>query len=362
VKAGRSLVELAQEITRQQDSKADYIVQSQALTMTSHPADQQWAQALGGSQLAIGDVARAWATDHTHSQLAQHLGIPATYYNRIRAEQPGLLDVNVNTLLRSRPTSERRMVRTLDNRARAFLSDKYRRLDNYDLLEVVLPELQSVEGLRLESCEVTDRRLYLKAVTNRVQGEVSLGQVVQAGVLITNSEIGMGTLAVQPMSFVLACLNGAVHDQYGQRRNHVGKAWANSDEEAERIFADDTLKAQDKAFYLTVRDTVRGALSEALFGKILDDMREAAGVKLEGDPVKAVEVLAKKQGLNEAERGGVLRHLIEGGSLTLWGMANAITRAAQDVESYDRSTELEMLGGQIITLPKSEWREIAAVK
>ncbi|MBL0089244.1 MAG: hypothetical protein IPP44_22195 [Ideonella sp.] len=34
------------------------------------------------------------------------------------------------------------MVRTLDGQARAFLSDRYRRLDNYDLCEHVLPMLQ----------------------------------------------------------------------------------------------------------------------------------------------------------------------------------------------------------------------------
>ena len=34
------------------------------------------------------------------------------------------------------------MVRTLDGHARAFLSDRYRRLDNYDLCEHVLPILQ----------------------------------------------------------------------------------------------------------------------------------------------------------------------------------------------------------------------------
>jgi hypothetical protein len=36
----------------------------------------------------------------------------------------------------------------------------------------------------------------------------------------------------------------------------------------------------------------------------------------------------------------VLKHLILGGSLTTWGLANAVTRAAQDAESYDRATEL----------------------
>ena len=36
------------------------------------------------------------------------------------------------------------MVRTLDGQVRAVLSDRYRRLDNYDLAENVLPILQQL--------------------------------------------------------------------------------------------------------------------------------------------------------------------------------------------------------------------------
>lgn len=118
--------------------------------------------------------------------------------------------------------------------------------------------------------------------------------------------------------------------------------------------------ADDKAFYLKVRDIVRGALSETVFRRIVGQMREAAGTRLDADPVQAVEVLSHKHGLNGDEQKGILRHLIEGGDLSLWGMANAVTRQSQNVESYDRATELEALGGSIITLARSEYRELLA--
>ena len=41
------------------------------------------------------------------------------------------------------------MVRTLDGNARAFLSDRYRRLDNYDLLAHVLPMLRELPDARV---------------------------------------------------------------------------------------------------------------------------------------------------------------------------------------------------------------------
>ena len=42
--------------------------------------------------------------------------------------------------------------------------------------------------------------MYLKVVTPEVKFEVAPGDAVQAGIVITNSEVGCGTLAVQPLS------------------------------------------------------------------------------------------------------------------------------------------------------------------
>ena len=128
--------------------------------------------------------------------MADKLKIPFAYFERMRNEQASLLDRNVDTWLHHEP--ELRMVRTLDGQARAFLSDRYRRLDNYDLCEHVLPMLQRLPDARFESTELTPTRLYLKVVTPRVQIEIQPGDIVQAGVVISNSEVGQGTLSVQP--------------------------------------------------------------------------------------------------------------------------------------------------------------------
>jgi len=56
----------------------------------------------------------------------------------------------------------------------------------------------------------------------------------------------------------------------------------------------------------------------------------------------------------------VLRHLIVEGDPSAYGIVNAVTHASQDVEDYDRATELEALGGKLIDLPPSEWRSVVA--
>ena len=88
-------------------------------------------------------------------------------------------------------------------------------------------------------------------------------------------------------------------------------------------------------------------------------MRGLTEVTIE-DPVKAVERLAKQHSFADATRNNVLKHLIAGGDLSMWGLANAVTRAAEDQEHYDDATRLETLGGRMLTLPKTEYRQLQA--
>ena len=351
MKSGRSLVNLAQELQRQLATKRDLVVPSSLLQCrTDEGGDLKMIVDArdGDGEYGITNLARR--------QLAEKLKIPFMYFERMRAEQPALLDRNVNTWLQT--DSERRMIRTLDGQVRAVLSDRYRRLDNYDLAENVLPILQRLSDARFESVELTETKMYLKVVTPRVEYEIAPGDVVQAGIVITNSEVGHGTLSVQPMVYRLVCRNGLIASDRALRKTHVGRT-LHSEDEAITVFRDDTLAADDKAFFLKVRDVVEAAVSEATFRQVAQKMQKTLGIKLTGDPVKTVEVLANRYTLNESERAGVLRHLIVEGDLSAYGLVNAVTHFSHDVEDCDRATEFEALGGKLIELSSNEWEELA---
>jgi phage host-nuclease inhibitor protein Gam len=96
-----------------------------------------------------------------------------------------------------------------------------------------------------------------------------------------------------------------------------------------------------------------------LFLTELDDKMKALTETRIASPIKAVETLAQRASLNEGEKSSVLKHLIEGGDLSMWGLQNALTRAAQDVTDYDRATDLERFGGKMLNLGKTEYRELA---
>lgn len=365
MKFGKTLSALASEIERTSAAKRDFIASSNALEVTTitPPGFDPAAVAHGSAKPRIGLLIPGQSEampilDHAHGQLAAHLDIPKKYYDRMRDTAPALLTDNVNTWLRKAPARERRMLRTLDGRARAFLSDKFQPFDNDLIAEAALETLHSVGNLEVRSCELTETRLYIKATFPSIQREVKVGDVVESGVLISNSEVGAGAVEIVPFSYRLVCSNGMKHNDWGQRRNHVGGRLAGS--EGSEIFASDTLRADAKAFLLRFRDTLRACMDPAHFEKIVAQMADAAAQRVEGDPVKAVEVLAKRFTFTDGEKGSVLRHLISGGDLSRWGVANAVTRAAEDVADYDRASELESVGGRVIELPQTHWREIAA--
>lgn len=352
MKNGRSLIDLATELERQLDTKSDMIVPT---SLMHHVTD-----AAGTTTIEVempgDDLKNLPTTEIFRRQIADKLKIPFAYFERMRTDQPDLLDRNINTWLHEEP--EQRMIRTLDGNARAFLSDRYRRLDNYDLLQHVFPILKQIPNARFESVEITDRRMYLKVVTPSVKLEIQPGDVVFAGVALSNSEVGQGSLSVQPLVYRLVCKNGLIASDRAMRKSHVGRLSEASTEEV-TIFKDDTLAADDVAFFLKVRDVVEAAVSEATFVTIAEKMRRTLGIKLTGDPVKAVEMLSSRYLLNQQERGGVLRHLIEGADLSGYGLVNAVTGFAQEVQDYDRATEFEAIGGKLVEQSAAEWNALA---
>ena len=351
MKTGKTLQELAAELERQQLAKNDLIVSTGVLSMDSRDDGGIALNVMGGQMIQHYDVGEI-----AHRQIGQFLKIPATYYDRMRREYPQLLTLNANGWFAKMPQSKR-MLRTLDGTARALLSDRYRRIDNFEVASAVLPIISRMEGAGVESCELTDSRMYLKVVNPRVTAEIKKGDIVQAGVLISNSEVGMGSVTVSPLIYRLVCSNGMIAEDGKLRKYHVGRA--NESREDFSIYRNETIEADDKAFLMKLEDSVKAAVDQARFAAIVDKLRESTEATFQPQQVQqVVELASKEYGFTDSESSGILGHLAAGGDLSLYGLANAVTRQAQDVASYDRSTELEATGYRIITMAPSLWRSL----
>lgn len=350
MRTGISLQDLARKLEENRDSKRDMIVSTSAARVVAE-----------GGKLAMFVPGEGLfpLQPHPMRQIAQHVDIPAKYAERMRTTNPALLATNVNAWFGfNKP--EKRMFRTLRSEGRAFLSNRYQRIENDRIAEVALPALADFPGIKVVSSEVTDSRLYLQAVLPSLQGEVvtpsnkrRVGDVIQAGVVISNSEVGLGRVDVSELDFRLVCLNGMVGESLF-KRTHVGRKIEDTDD---LDWADDTRRADDDALMLKIRDMVKAALDGARFRARLDKMSALAGTEM-ANPIKAVELLPTLLPITDGEGTSILKSLIAGGDLSAWGLLNAVTAQAHAADSYDRSVEFEQLGGRMLNLPAADWKRV----
>lgn len=344
---GKTIQEVAQLIEDGKARARDYVIDSRALQVRSTPVETRLEMPGFPTGLAV--------LPNAHRQIAARLKVPHDYYERCRTRAPELFDAQVNHWLNAEP--EQRMLRTWtrgsgEGDLRAYLSDRYRRFDNWQVAESILPVISEQPELQFASTNISEDHLYVKVVFPRITAEVKPGDIVQMGLSISNSEVGLGTTLIEELIFRLVCFNGAVIER-AARRHHVGRhiTGGNGDtDDVLELFADETVRADDKAFQLKLRDVVRAHLTEEHFGRTVARLQDAAKEIVVTDPVKTVKELSKRASLADSEGNSILKHLATGGDMSRWGLMNAVTRASQDTIDYERATELERLGGRILDL------------
>ena len=213
MKTGLTIQQMAQELLRQSKAKQDYLVNTGSLSLSvTTDAPQLRVTENGLDKIAPLDIRQT-----AHRQLGTYLGIPQKYYELMRTDAPELLAYNANYWFSQK--NELRTLRTMDGCARAFLSNRYRRIDNLDIASVTLPVIGELPEARFVSTQITDDFMYIKVVNPRLQADVVPGDVVQAGVIISNSETGLGSVTIQPLIYRLVCSNGMVINDAKTRRN-----------------------------------------------------------------------------------------------------------------------------------------------
>jgi hypothetical protein len=363
MKTGRDIQLLAAEVLRQNETKRDLIASTKAMDIT---------MADGRVALQVGDKGTFPIGDIAHGQIASLTKVPRDYYQRMQGEAPDLLANNIKTWFDKYPVP--RLVRTLDGNARAMLSDKYPvTFDNYDFANAVLPILHD-RKLEVLSCEITERKLYLKAVDQQLFRDVPVGRKYGDGshtifdtcapvIILANSEVGFGNLLCETGVYTKGCTNLSLWAAGGMKRRHVGArhhlAEGMDVGDLDEVLSSSTKRKTAEALWAQVSDIIAAAFDTKMLDKRLETLAATAENKIVGDVNKVVELTAERFGLNEGEKTSVLNHLAAGGLLTQYGLHAAITRTAADVESYDRATELEYLGGKVIELPRAEWQTLA---
>ncbi len=319
--------------------------------------------------------------------IAAKLGIPLAYMRKLRAERPDLYDGNVNGWLRGKtrvtsagsqviaePDSRSFMLRTFrgdegeEGVLRAFLSDRYNRVDNLDVLLATLQGIREAGvAVNIEGADLSDRKMYVRVSAPEVlayapallrgyrspfSGESGADNpIVESGFVISNSEVGGGAFSIVPRIKVRVCSNGMTITKDALRQVHLGGKL----EEGTIEWSQDT---GDKALALVqakTRDAVKTFLNREYVEAKIAEMTEAAGVRV-AKPAETLKVLGKKLQFDEDTVDGILDHFIRGGDTTSGGVMHAVTSFAQTVEDADTAADLEANAWRAMELAAAEGR------
>ena len=257
MKSDYTIQQWAQRITDRAERKVDLIADTRSVQYDPQTNKMH----VGQHELSVND--------HAHGQIATQTGIPALYYKRMREDAPALLGENIRTWFDKYPAN--RMIRALDNTARAWLSDKYNRMDDDAFANVVMPAVYDVPGASIESCGMTDLKTTIKFVSPRLTYQVRKGDDVQFGVAYSNSEVGAGRLTGTLFAKQLVCLNGMCIEAEMFASTHVGRRHTTRD--LGEIFQLDTLKADGAATILKLRDYTKELLTDRFLTEQVEKMR-----------------------------------------------------------------------------------------
>jgi hypothetical protein len=330
------LKSLVEELKRQKMNSLDIITEDEHIYAIP---DENYGLVLG-----VYKTGKWPLTEWAHLQLAEKTGIPKKYYDRmLEAEEFELLADNVNTWLRD----GKRLIRILDGKVRAILSDRYRIIDNYDLVFLALDEFQKKETIEIHRIDLTETMLYIKAIDRTLTDAIKEQDIVYGGLIIRNSEVGASALRIEPFIFRKVCNNGLIL-QRTLKKIHLGRQIT---EIGDIDWSDETRELEDKAFWSKVRDVIRATFDKQIFQSWVEKLKESTKIEIK-KPMKAVNNIVGHLGLSEEQKQKLIMHFSEP---TKYGLINAVTNLASQTKNVDEQVRLEQFAGEILQAPLKDF-------
>ena len=351
------LPDLVDMLKAQSDVRYDVVV----------PASQ--IEMVGGDLIVKGGAARVTDDGVTTADarlvptpifdegVSHRFDIPLKYVRTMRAQVPSdlaemakddgtLFDQNVNYWLDANP-NKRHLVRGFRTDdadepgiARALLSDRYRTIDNYDVLMATLAGVRAAGvEVNIDGADLSDRRMSVRLSCPEVSayadeilggyrspftGETGSDNPTGfAGLVVKNSETGGGAFTIVPRIVVQVCNNGLQMTKDAMRAVHLG---GKLDDGVVR-WSDDTQQHELSLITSKARDAVATFLDVDYMRTKIQELQELAGVEVTR-PADTIQRVSKKAGWSETEQDEILSHFIRGGQTTALGMAQAVTAYA----------------------------------
>jgi hypothetical protein len=303
---------VSEKIVQDDQNKWDRKVSGQELRISGSGACELSNGDSEGKTYSLSEVAT--------SQMCQKLEIPVKYYRRLPDEMKATVaNYDINRL-----NGHSYLLRGKGDWIRAFLSAEYVAYNNSEIAETV-QGLLGQGALTMKSFVLEETHMFLKIISKEIW-DVESG--LKAGIMIGNSEVGMGSISVEPFVFRKPCTNDLIVSQETSFRHaHIHLT----------------------AYELTRR--MAEAVSEGfrVASSVLDVFLKAREAPIQ-DPVETIRKIAEARKFSQRLADEVVSSYLVEPEANRFGVINAFTNSAQRLAPLQR-IEMERFAGTLLEAP-----------
>lgn len=268
-------------------------------------------------------------TEYAFAQLCSRVGIPASYIKKcFEQDKKELAVLNFKTW--ASDGASNMFIRESDGVVRAVLSEKYVPYNSFSTLKALK---RAIDTRRWSPTQVylSEDRLAVRYVDfeNPLKVNEGMGSKLYAGVSVTNSDVGRGSLKMKVMLYRFACRNGMLISSYGgtlYKQSHVGEKM---NEGKIRKFSEAISQVD------SVKEVVQSQIEESR--RKLNPFEYDVCLNRVKKELKLSEKSMEKL-------DGLVTRTYE---KTNWGFMNGITELAQDF-SLETRMEMEKFAGDLL--------------
>jgi len=307
-------------------------------------------------------------TDWAKRQISNWLGIPITYYEKMSHEantvETDILPYTMKYWLQ-KEEGTRKLIRTLtditdhEKKIIAVLSDHYRPIDNYDVVNVVFnnPTIRSLyeqKKLLFNYSYVTDK--YMNIMIHDMSHQYHIpdneNDTYHVGISIKNSEVGAAQFTVEPALYRTLCGNSLImtlgfgdDDNSTIKKRHVGKKMTDLGD----IWSRRTKDLDDMTLLSKVNDVINASLDPDTVQIAIEKLAESKKKTLSPTWVKYT---ASVLNLTDDENQNIWRNVREN---TRYDFIQATTQFARDLLQTDDKKLTQNIVERATELQKQAW-------
>lgn len=371
------LQSLVTELQRQSLQKRDFIIPSNLISMKNGEIlvqdgkeNQQLSKILKDSGISYQnggatETLKLFPLETCHTQLSEKLQIPKKYYDRMTGGNTDILDYSVSYWMQR--FGKNCLLRTFIDKdqnagyARAVLSDRFKVIDNFDLILACLEAIKDLghapDFIQIADADITDKRMYVRFICPSIEvqaPELLLKSIVPgegpntnmgiiSGFVISNSEIGFGQYSISPRAHILTCNNGRIFKDDNFSQVHLG---GKMEEYSYINWSEETKQKNYQLIISQIKDAIKKFMSQEYLREKVNHMIEKE-TKSIAHPVDCIKNVCASLQVGEEKQKTILDYFIKGGEANVFNLTQAMTFFAHKNAEPDERFELEVAASKV---------------